>query len=127
MKANEHIQLVAILHIAWSALLVLAACIIFTIVGVSGLFTGEEELAYLAVGVAVMISIFLVAAAVAGFVGAWGLFRRQQWARITVMVLSAVWLIKIPVGTALGVYSFYALTRDEVAAQFEPSARPTAP
>lgn len=127
MKPSEHIQLVAILHIAWSALLVMAASIIFIIAGVGGLFAGEEELAYLVVGIAVFLLIVLVVAAVAGFVGAWGLFNRQPWARITVMVLSAVWLIKVPVGTALGIYSLYALTRDEVAAQFEHPAHAPAP
>jgi hypothetical protein len=127
MKANEHINLVAILHVAWSVLLMLASGLVFVVLGTGGLFAQQDEAAYIAIAVAMFISTMLVIVGLAGIVGAYGLFKRQRWARFTIMVLSAIWLIKIPIGTALGIYSFYALTREEVVALFEGAGEATDP
>ncbi len=118
MKSTEHITLVAVLHIAWSLLLLVAGCVVFVLSGAGGLLAGEDELAYVAVAVATLATTLLFITAAAGLVGAYGLLKRRSWGRFTLMVLSAVWLIKIPVGTAMGIYSFYVLTRVEIVEEF---------
>ncbi|HYL61673.1 MAG TPA: hypothetical protein VE077_03550 [Candidatus Methylomirabilis sp.] len=40
---------------------------------------------------------------------AWGLFERQPWARMLGIVLGLLVLIRIPFGTALGVYTLWVL------------------
>jgi hypothetical protein len=52
-------------------------------------------------------AILLVAAgsAAAGI----GLMQYQSWGRILALIMSAVMLIKIPFGTALGIYAFWVL------------------
>ena len=52
-------------------------------------------------------AILLVAAgsAAAGI----GLLQYQTWGRILALVMSAIMLIKIPFGTALGIYAFWVL------------------
>ncbi len=119
VKPSEHINLVGILHVAWSLLLLVGACVLVIVVVAGGFFSGEEEVAYLVIPIATFASTLLCAIAIAGFIGAYGLLKRRNWGRFTLMVLSAFWLIKIPVGTALGIYSFWALTRDEVVEQFD--------
>lgn len=124
MKPAEHINLVAVLHIAWSILLLLVSGLILVLFTATGLLAEMEEGAYIAMVVGSFASVLLSVTGVAGLVGAYGLYRRRTWGRFTILVLSAVWLIKIPVGTALGIYSFYALTRDEVVALFHDSPAP---
>jgi hypothetical protein len=125
VKPEEHVNLVAILHIAWGVLLLIASGVVMILLGAGGLLAEHEETAYIIAGIATFASGLLVVTAAAGIIGAWGLLRRRPWARLTVMVMSAIWLIKIPVGTALGIYSFYALTRTDVVALFETAAPST--
>ena len=47
--------------------------------------------------------------------------RRQEWGRILVLVVSFFHLMSFPLGTALGVYSFVILLKEETVKLF---ARP---
>jgi len=53
--------------------------------------------------------LFALPKLVAGF----GLLKRQEWARILTLVLSFFSLLNIPLGTALAIYSFVILTKEE--------------
>lgn len=46
---------------------------------------------------------------VAHLVLAWGLYERQQWARILGLVIGFLALLRIPFGTALGIYTIWVL------------------
>ena len=50
---------------------------------------------------------------------AWGLFERQPWARIFGLVLGILALLRIPFGTALGVYTLWVLARERSAQEYE--------
>jgi hypothetical protein len=47
--------------------------------------------------------------AVLEIVTAWGLFERRQWARVMVLVLGFLALLRFPFGTALGIYTLWVL------------------
>ena len=66
-----------------------------------------------------LVSVLLFATGVAGLAGAIGVVKRRSWARYLLLCLGAVWLIKVPVGTALGAYTFYVLTREGIVSQFQ--------
>jgi len=55
---------------------------------------------------------FAVALASAYLLVAWGLSERQPWARSLAIVLSFLVLLRIPFGTALGVYTLWVLLPD---------------
>ena len=46
---------------------------------------------------------------IASIVAGYGLLSRQPWARVVMLVLSVLALIKIPFGTALGIYTLWVL------------------
>ena len=50
---------------------------------------------------------------VPGIIGGIALLRYKPWARVLVLVMSAIGLLNIPIGTGMGIYSFWVLTRDE--------------
>ena len=54
----------------------------------------------------------LTVLALPGIIGGWGLFTDRTWGKPVVLVLSVLQLANIPFGTALGIYSFWALLRD---------------
>ena len=124
MKPQDHITILGILHIAWS-LLLLAGVAVLAVLLLAGVLSGDEKAAAVLTVVAVVASTLLISLSALGIAGAWGLLKRRGWSRYMLLILGAIWSIKVPVGTALGVYTFYVLTREEVLVEFEP--RPAAP
>jgi len=69
--------------------------------------------------VAAFFGLLSVPTLLAGF----GLLRRKRWARTLGMVLAAIELFQIPVGTVLGGYSLFVLAQQRTREFFERSAR----
>ena len=55
---------------------------------------------------------------IAGIIAGWGLLERRPWARTLAIVFGCLALLKFPFGTALGVYSLWALASPERAREF---------
>ena len=117
---TTHIKVLGILHLVLGFLLVLGG--LFGMVFFGGLATlvGIRERAPDAlVGVSVLAGIggiVLVAAvllAVPGLVAGFGLLQFRPWARILTIILSALELLNVPFGTALGIYGLWVLTQPE--------------
>ena len=56
-----------------------------------------------------LLSLFLMATAVVGVITGWGLLERRPWARMLAIVLGCVFLVDMPFGTALGIYTLWVL------------------
>ena len=72
--------------------------------------------------------LFLVGAANA--VIGWGLWKQREWGRIGALVLAALRLLNVPVGTVIGALIIWYLLREDVRQQFQfqPAApQPTTP
>ncbi len=52
-------------------------------------------------------------------IGGIGLLKRQNWARILVIILGVLSLIEIPIGTAIGIYTLWVLFKEESARLFD--------
>ena len=50
---------------------------------------------------------------------AWGLFERQPWARILGLVLGVLALLRLPFGTALGIYTLWVLAPEPSAREYD--------
>lgn len=62
--------------------------------------------------------IFWLCVGVPGILAGYGLLNGKPWARILAIVLSAIRLINIPVGTALGIYGLWVLFHKDTEALF---------
>ena len=51
--------------------------------------------------------------AIPGIIAGVGLLQRKSWSRVLTLIVGAIGLLDIPVGTALGIYTFWVLMRDE--------------
>jgi hypothetical protein len=114
---KKHIQIVAALHIALGAVSLLGAIVIFVVFGIAGgivVSQGERQAASILAIIAVALGTFLAALALPGIIGGWALFTGRSWGRPLVLVLGALHLINIPLGTALGIYTFWALLHEPV-------------
>ena len=114
---NKHIQIVAVLHIALGAISLLGAIIVFAVFGIAGgivVSQGEHQAAGILAIIAIALGIFLAVLALPGIIGGWALLTGRSWGRPLVLVLGALHLLNIPLGTALGIYTFWALLHEPV-------------
>jgi len=115
---EKHVTVLGVLYIAFSALGILAAIIVFTAVVGGGLISGDSEAMAITAIVGPTIAFFLILVSTPGIIGGIGLLKRRNWARILALVLGFLNLINIPFGTALGVYTIWALLKDETVRLF---------
>ncbi|MGE3342718.1 MAG: hypothetical protein AB7L71_04705 [Vicinamibacterales bacterium] len=66
---------------------------------------------------------FWMLVGIPGIITGWGLLNYKPWARIVAIILSAIRLINVPVGTALGIYGLWVLFNKDTEALFRPEMR----
>ena len=130
----QHVKVLGILHIVFGALCVLGGLICLAVMGgIAGIVgsSDQSEDAAVAVPVLAAIGVFVcvlcLVVGLPGLVGGVGLLQFRSWARITVIVISALDLIHIPFGTALGIYGFWVLLNPETEAMFNRPPIPAMP
>ena len=114
-RVREHVRLLGILWLAYSALHVVAGVVVIVIA--QTLFghlihipngPPPEVLIWLRPLITV-VGWLILAKAAAGFIAGWGLLQREEWARIVALVVGFVALLNVPIGTALGIYTLWVL------------------
>lgn len=55
------------------------------------------------------LSFIFIGTAVLGVVTGWGLLERRPWARMLAIVLGSIFLVDMPFGTAIGIYTLWVL------------------
>ena len=122
---EQHVKLVGIFHVVLSSLGLFAALIVFAVFGGLAAFVGTSGDANASTAVPVLggiggiIAICIAAISLPGLIGGIGLLKFAPWSRILVLIISVLELIHVPLGTALGIYGIWTLTKPEVAAMFE--------
>lgn len=125
---QQHVKILAILNIIWGGMLVIAAVIVFGVMGsIAGLVsrdvTGDAQAAPVVGFIGLCVAVFLLVLSAPSIIAGIGLLKFQPWARILTIILSALHLLNIPFGTALGIYGLWVLLN----AQTEPLFRVGAP
>ena len=115
----QHVKILAILHIVFGALGVLAAVVVLAIFGgISALVVANHSpdsatavpvLGF--IGVAIFIAVLVLS--LPGLIIGIGLLHFKPWARLGGIVLSAFDLLGFPFHTALGIYGLWTLLNRE--------------
>ena len=114
-RVREHVRLVGILWMAYSALHVVAGVVVIivahTIFGhVIHIPNGPPpEVTVWLRPLLSFVGWLILMKAAADFIAGWGLLQRQKWARIFALVVGFVALLSVPLGTALGIYTLWVL------------------
>lgn len=119
---KQHVSFVGALHIGFGLLGVAGALAIFF--GFQFLFELIEDepiarnvLSFIGNSIGMILLFF----SLLGVIGGIGLFSYRPWARILVMIVSALNCLNVPVGTAKGIYSLWVLMQPETIELFEDS------
>ncbi|MGD9930486.1 MAG: hypothetical protein AB7U05_10745 [Mangrovibacterium sp.] len=116
---EKHINIVGILHIIMGALGILTGLLIYTILHLIGDFSDDAQANMVLSIVANVLAAIMIICSIPGIIGGIGVMKRKQWGRILILIISILNLVNFPFGTALGVYSIWALVQPEIAAEFE--------
>lgn len=115
---EKHINVVAALHIGLSILGIIIGGIVFAVLYFVRNVSGDPDAEMVLTIIANIMIVFVVIVSLPGIIAGLGLFKRKEWARILTLILSVIDLFNIPIGTAVGVYSIWALVQPEVVAAF---------
>lgn len=122
----QHVKILGILHIIHGSLIALGGLIAFMVMGgLATLVGASDHSADAAAGVTVLggiglfVFVLLLILGLPGIIGGWFLMQFRPWARILVIVLSALDLFSIPFGTALGIYGFWVLLNQQTEQLFQ--------
>lgn len=116
---EKHVQIVGLLWIFMGILGIVLAVLAF------GLFFGlsfipdmdpSGQTALRIVGM--VAGVFFGVIALPSILGGIGVLKRQEWARILVIILAILNLLQFPLGTALAIYSLVVLFNAETTAWF---------
>ncbi|HWZ30451.1 MAG TPA: hypothetical protein VNX18_03925 [Bryobacteraceae bacterium] len=126
---QQHVKILAILHIIFGGLGVVVGLIAMLFFGGLASFLGMTDHStdtFFASGVlgliGVVIMVVVVVISLPGLIAGIGLLTYQPWARILTIVLSAIELPAFPFHTMLGIYGLWVLLSNEGSALFNQAA-----
>lgn len=129
---QTHVKVLGVVYLALGACMLLGALfLVLTMGSVAGIVgaTAEPRDAAVAIPIlglagtalASMLGIFSLPSLITGY----GLLYFRQWARIVGIVLSAVNLINVPIGTVVGAYGLWVLLNKETERLFNTTSAST--
>ena len=110
---DKHLTTVAILQIGLSIFGFLIGGFILVLLTGIGVMIHDFQAQEILTIVGISVGSFFILLSVPSIIGGIGLYHRKNWARILILILSAIDLFNIPIGTALGIYSIWVLVQPE--------------
>jgi len=121
-----HVKAVAIIYIVLGCLGACAGLLMLVIFGGiagAGMASGEAD-GEAAAGVFGLLGGFLfvviLIVSLPSILAGWGLLNRKSWARILTIILAALNLLSIPIGTIIGIYALWVMLNKDTVPMFQP-------
>ena len=123
---QNHIRVLGILNMVYGGITLLGALVIALIFGGVTGFLSSIDLdreARVALPIVALVGgfvfILLILLSLPSLIVGWGLMQYAPWSRVAGIVISALHLFSVPLGTALGVYGLWVLSQNEAQPLFE--------
>ena len=116
---EKHINIVAALNIGISIIGILAGISVFGILYFVGNISDDQQAQIILAIISKVLMGFMILLSIPGLIAGIGLLKRKEWARILTLIVSVISLLNFPLGTAIGVYSIWALVHPEVINNFK--------
>jgi hypothetical protein len=125
---QDHVKILAVIHIVFGALGLIGALVVLLVFGGIATFVGAQAGADARIAVPIVgavggvIALFILAISIPGIIAGIGLLRFREWARVLGIVISALDLLHVPIGTIVGAYGLWVLLNNQTVALFQPAA-----
>jgi hypothetical protein len=126
---REHVRILGILNIVMGCLVAAIGIAAFVVLGTmggviagwvqAGNYGDSAAAGPIVATIGLCIALFFLVLAAPSILGGWGLLHFKPWARILMIVISALHLFHVPLGTALGVYGLWVLLSAQTQPLFE--------
>ena len=113
-RAEERVRLLALVYLVVHGLGAAAAAVVFLALAGTGLLSGDSTATWILGGLGAAVAAVVGALAIPGLATGVGLLRHRPWARTSGIVLGALSLFWVPLGTIVGVLTLYVLLQDDV-------------
>jgi len=110
---QQHVTILGILNIAWSAIEIMIAIIVFLAVAGGGILSGDIEVMTITTTIGFIIAFILFISAVPGLIAGIALLKGREWGRILTLVIGFIRILSVPHGTMLGIYTIWVLLNEE--------------
>ncbi|MFL6227986.1 MAG: hypothetical protein ACJ741_04310 [Pyrinomonadaceae bacterium] len=110
---KQHIDVLGWLYTAFGVLGFVVALFVFLVIGGTGLLTRDMQATALITGIGFVIACIVAVFSVPNIIIGWGLLKRKSWSRMAALIVGCLGLLSFPFGTAIGIYSLWALTQPE--------------
>ncbi|MBV8553685.1 MAG: hypothetical protein JOY54_20495 [Acidobacteriaceae bacterium] len=121
---REHIKILGVLNIAMGAMVALLGLVIFVVTSTIGgviaasISGGDDPhaaamVAPIVAAAGFAIGVFFLVLSLPSIIGGWGLLNYKSWSWLLMIIVSALHLFHVPLGTALGVYGLWVLLNDD--------------
>ena len=132
---RDHVQILAWLYIVMGVLGCLVAILVFGVFAFGGgmirVAAHEAPGALLAAPIlwilGTLLFVVILLCAIPGIAAGIGLLDFRPWARIVSIVIGALYIFNVPIGTALGVYALWVLLTPETEDLFRPGLSSPSP
>lgn len=131
---EKHVQLVGILNIVYRSLALIGAIILFFLAAGFATFIDmlirwgsirpdevPGDLLEIVPAILVVVGILMFILSTVGIIAAVGVLKKKEWGRVLMLVVSFFNLLRIPLGTILGIYSIWVLLNNETIKLFNPA------
>ncbi len=122
---QQHVRILGYLNIIYGSIGVLIGLLVFLTLGGVAAFMSHidpsldaQTVGPILITVGTAVVVLLVAVSAPTIIAGIGLLGFRPWARILTIVLSALHLLSIPFGTALGVYGLWVLLSNRTEEMF---------
>ncbi len=123
-RMEKHVNLLGILWIALGALTFFGGLVTFFVLfGISFIPDMGYEAPVILRTVGAGVAIFLFLLSIPKIIAGIGLMRRKEWGRILTLIVAFLSILSFPLGTALAIYSFVILIKDEAIQLFREQAK----
>lgn len=110
---EKHTKILGALFIAGGALHIFGGILLTMLLVGGALFVGQGRLLTLVATIAMVAGAVSIIKGIPEIIAGWAILLRKKWGRILGIVMAALDIFYIPLGTALGVYAFWVLFNGE--------------
>jgi hypothetical protein len=116
---DKHVKILGLLHLVAAGFNILAGLLMLAfLAAIRQMFDIPEGAGFIGWLLGI-VPLFLIVVSLPGLLAGMGLLNREPWARILAMIVGVFHIPNIPIGTGLGIYTFWVLLNDETAALFD--------
>lgn len=114
----QKIDTAAYLHIGYGILILLIGVILLFVMVGGGLLSGDAAAFAVTSGIGFFLGVLFLIISLPSLLAGYGLLRRREWGRILAFIMSIIDLFSFPIGTAVGGYTLWVLTKVDARAEF---------